>query len=79
MLVQNSLFGSITNTNAGLQSNVDIKSPYKGYHEAGIQINNILTQSTAGYGIAGFYRYGAYASSNWRDNVAVKLSLSLMF
>ncbi len=79
MLVQNSLFGSITSTNAGLQSNVDIKSPYKGYHEAGIQINNILTQSTAGYGIAGFYRYGAYSSSNWKDNVAIKLSLTLMF
>lgn len=46
-----------------------------GYHESGLSLSNINLLNNR-WGVGFFYRYGAYASANWRDNVAVKLVLT---
>ncbi len=51
----------------------------KGYHEAGVVINNILRSNFSGIGIGGFYRFGPYSFTDFKDNVAIKLSLSFNF
>jgi hypothetical protein len=50
----------------------------KGYFESGLIINSILNFYITRLGIGAFYRYGYYAFPEWKDNVAVKLSLSII-
>lgn len=45
-----------------------------GYHESGLSLSNILIFNGR-WGVGFFYRYGAYTSPQWRDNLAVKLVL----
>ncbi len=49
-----------------------------GYWESGISCNSILVSSITGIGIAGFYRYGPYASSDWRKNIVPKITLTIL-
>ena len=50
----------------------------KGYWESGISISSILVSNVTGIGIAGFYRYGPYASSDWKQNIVPKLTLTIL-
>lgn len=49
----------------------------KGYYEGGLLLNKLLNIGSTGFGIGGFYNYGAYASSNWKDNVTLKIGLTV--
>ena len=79
VIVQNMLFGKISASNILNQREITFKQANKGYFESGIQINNLYVLNSAGYGIGGYYHWGNYASSDWKKNIALKLSLSLSF
>lgn len=48
-----------------------------GFHESGIAINKIIGSAFASYGIAFFYRYGAYQLPELKDNFSIKLTFGL--
>lgn len=56
----------------GNHQNMEFKTLTKGYFESGLELNNIYK----GFGLSGFYRYGDYAFSNFKDNVSIKLSFN---
>ena len=50
----------------------------KGYFESGLMIDNLLSvKDLLALGIGVFYRYGPYALSSWKENMAVKVSLTV--
>lgn len=79
ILIQNSMIGTISATNASNQNGIAIRSPKAGIHEAGLLIKNLITLSTGGYGIGAYYRYGATADTNWKKNIQVKLNVGILF
>lgn len=76
VLVNNMMWGRLNN--AGNHFNIPIKTLEKGYFESGAIINNIFTCGFTGLGIGVFYRYGAYNSGNALNNMAFKLSATLV-
>ena len=79
VLIQNTLFGRMNEINLQNQRGISFKQADKGYFESGLQINNLLAVKSGGYGIGIYYRSGYYAFSDWRLNLALKLSFSLNF
>lgn len=64
-------FGDIKNpTN---HQGVVFKRMNKGYFESGIVLNQLFK----GFGLATFYRYGAYQFPTFKDNIAVKITFVL--
>ncbi|PHR20662.1 MAG: hypothetical protein COA38_19325 [Fluviicola sp.] len=49
----------------------------KGYYEAGLIFDGMLTTSTISIGLGAFYRYGHYSSSDWKQNIVPKVVFSL--
>lgn len=49
----------------------------KGYYEAGLVLDHIVSLNLFGFGLGAFYRIGEYQLPENRDNVTVKLSLKL--
>jgi hypothetical protein len=58
---------------------IAFRSMRKGYFESGLMLNNIISSPFSGVGIGAFYRYGPYALENSRDNLRIKLTVSLLF
>jgi hypothetical protein len=60
--------------------NFDLSVPEKGFLESGIQLNNLYRIKYLykgiyfGIGAGTYYRYGAYANPEFKDNIAVKLT-----
>ena len=79
VIIQNILFGKMSGSNVLDQNGITFKQANKGFFESGLQINNLIVLNTGGYGIGGYYRLGNYASSKWKENLAVKLSLTFVF
>jgi hypothetical protein len=79
VIIQNMLFGKMSSNNISNQREITFKQANKGYFESGLQINNLLVLNTGGYGIGGYYRFGHYSTSEWKKNLALKLTLSLLF
>lgn len=52
------------------------KTMEKGYYESGFELNRLVRSGITGIGIAGFYRYGPYASAKAWDNTMLKFALS---
>jgi hypothetical protein len=52
---------------------LDFKTLNKGYFESGIELNKIFN----GLGLGGYYRYGPNHLSNFKDNIALKLTFIL--
>ncbi|PVX45544.1 carboxypeptidase-like protein [Flavobacterium sp. 103] len=52
---------------------LDFKTLNKGFFESGIELNKIFN----GLGLGGYYRYGPNHLSNFKDNIAVKLTFIL--
>lgn len=76
-VVYHTQFGTIENSEQ--HDYFPFETLEKGYHEAGLIINNILKSNFSGIGIGGFYRFGPYGFDNFKDNLAIKLSLSFNF
>lgn len=70
-LITRAAIGTINNpiNHAG----ISFKNMEKGYFESGLEMNEIYK----GFGLSGFYRYGAYQNTEWSDNLAVKLTYNL--
>ncbi len=55
----------------------------KGYYEAGVTLYDVLLLqsniATTGFGIGAFYHVGPGSSADWRNNTAIRLSLSIGF
>jgi hypothetical protein len=79
VIVQSSAYGSLRNKDAHL--GVPIKTMEKGFHESGLMLNNLLRIDSKlywlGYGAGVFYRFGAYAMPNQKDNLVFVLSSSI--
>ncbi len=62
---------------SGIPSGATIfRSIEKGYFESGFRINNVLVSGLSGIGIAALYRYGPYQLQHFKENLAIKLTLS---
>lgn len=51
---------------------IPINSFEKGYCEAGLAFNNLVSLGVISYGVAAYYRLGAYAFDSGKDNFAFK-------
>ena len=66
-------YGELTNRSS---HNVSVRSMDKGYFEGGLIINGILTSGFTAIGIGGFYHYGYYANTDWKQNIVPKISIA---
>lgn len=79
IVVQNTGWGSLTNAS---YQGIDFKTKERIYLESGLIINNLLkfnyiNMFYLNVGVGGFYRYGYYGSTNFSDNFALKLSVTM--
>lgn len=51
----------------------------KGYYEAGFLFDGMLINNFTSLGLGAFYRYGYYASADWKQNIVPKLVVSVAF
>ena len=51
----------------------------KAYMESGIQVDKLIVSGPSGIGIGVYYRYGAQALENSKNNIAIKLTTSFSF
>ncbi len=77
-VVHNLTFGALDRPE--LHRGLDFNTLEKGYFEAGVVLDNMiclnyLNVGRIGLGLGGFYRYGAYARTDWRDNLGVQMTL----
>lgn len=78
-IVNNIMFGDISaNALHVLPKNFKVKVPTKGYYEAGIYANKILSNGYFGLGFGAFYRYDSYRFSDFSDNMAYKITLMVV-
>ena len=70
-LVTRATIGTIKNPE--YHSGFSFKNLNKGYLESGLEFNSLFK----GFGLSGFYRYGAYKNPVWSDNLAIKLTYKL--
>lgn len=68
-------WGSKINTSNHLYT--DFSTFEKGYYETGIKLINLLKSGFSGVGIGGFYKYGPYNNSTWKDNFIAKVTLNI--
>ena len=76
-IVQNMGWGKLDNKD--LHTGIPINDMHKGFFETGFLIDNIYADSNSEYGIGFYYRYGAYAYTEWSDNLFFKLSFKYKF
>ena len=75
-----SSFGIGSLQERGRHRNFDFKVPEKGFLESGVQLNSLYRMKYVyegmylGFGLGVYYRYGAYAKPEFKDNIAVKLT-----
>ncbi|MFD2513192.1 DUF5686 family protein [Pontibacter locisalis] len=51
----------------------------KGFYESGLLLNNVISSTFSGIGIGAFYRYGPYSFNDPKDNLRIKMTLSIAF
>lgn len=56
---------------------ISLRSMEKGYFESGLLLNKLLNVNFYSLGFGAFYRYGSYAFTEWRENVSLKISMTL--
>lgn len=59
------------------QHSLTFKSMDQGFFEGGLILNNLYISNYSGLGVGLFYRYGVYSSTDWKDNIMPKISLSI--
>ncbi len=77
VLVHNAGIGDLSS--ADRHENVEFKIPNKAYLESGLQIDNLFLSGFSGFGIGAFYRYGPWGNPEFKDNIAIKLTLKTSF
>jgi hypothetical protein len=56
--------------------NMNYKTMEKGYYESGFLVNNLLNLRIYSLGFGAFYRWGPYSYPLFKDNIALKVSIS---
>lgn len=56
---------------------VPINAFEKGYYEAGLAFNNLVSLGVIRYGVAAYYRLGPYAFDSGKDNLAFKFVIAI--
>jgi hypothetical protein len=77
-LVTNMGIGSLSHSTIHELEGVNPVSYDRGYFESGLLINSILNFYVTRLGVGAFYRYGYYTFPDWKDNIAIKLSLNII-
>lgn len=74
-------YGSLSNK--AEHQGLAVKTMEKGYYESGLIVSDLLKMKnnfyTSGLGFGVYYRYGAYANTELRDNLLFKLDLKISF
>lgn len=78
-IFHNAMIGQLSDGNRVSQQLIDAVAPSKGLFEAGLAIDNLIKLSGGGYGVGALYRYGATTNKDWKKNIFVKFSVSLLF
>ncbi|MFK7786189.1 MAG: DUF5686 family protein [Crocinitomicaceae bacterium] len=66
-------FGNFTNREA---HQLTFETMDKGFYEAGLLLDGILTSNFTSIGLAAFYRYGYYSNADWKQNIVPKVVVS---
>jgi Family of unknown function (DUF5686)/CarboxypepD_reg-like domain len=78
VLVHNMGWGTMGNSQ--YHKGINFKTLEKGFFESGLLINDLIkSNGLATLGVGCFYRYGPNALPTWKENIAAKLSLNLLF
>lgn len=56
--------------------NMNYKTLEKGYYESGFLINNLVNLRIYSIGFGAYYRWGPYSYSLFKDNIALKISIT---
>jgi hypothetical protein len=56
--------------------NINYKTLEKGYYESGFLINNLLNLRIYSLGFGAYYRWGPYSYPMFKDNIALKVSIT---
>jgi hypothetical protein len=59
--------------------NMNYKTMERGYFESGFLINNLVNLRIYSLGIGAFYRWGPYSYPLFKDNIALKVSITFPF
>jgi hypothetical protein len=51
----------------------------KGFFESGLELNNLYVSGFSGFGIGAYYRHGAYAFPEFKNNLAIKVTSTINF
>lgn len=62
-----------------LHKNISTKTPNKGYYEAGLELNRLLSQNILTLGIGTYYRIGPYSLPTFEENFAFKITSKYSF
>ncbi len=76
-VVTRAIWGSLERPE--LHQGLAFKTLEKGYYESGLELNKLYVVNFMGLGAGFYYRYGAYAGSNFVDNIAIKLTSKFSF
>ena len=71
-VVARAMWGSLRSPD--LHQNISTLSPEKGYYEAGIELNRLLSQNLLSLGIGTYYRIGPYSQPTFGENFAFKIT-----
>lgn len=63
----------------GYHLNLNYKTMERGYFESGFLVNNLLDLRVYSLGVGAFYRWGPYSYPMFKDNIALKVSISFPF
>jgi hypothetical protein len=77
-------WGNLSQENEESQKLIQYKTKKNIFSEVGLELKHLLKINylNAGYlnfGVAGFYRYGAYSLSNFNDNFKIKITFDFTF
>lgn len=77
VLVHNAAIGKLRSPER--HAGINFSVPDKPFLEGGLQIDNLLLSGFSGIGVGAFYRYGDWAFPDFKDNLAIKLTLRTSF
>jgi hypothetical protein len=79
VVVTNIGIGDLKQPLLDVLAQVSYQNMQKGFFESGLLLDNIISSPFSGVGVGAIYRYGPYAFDDVKDNLKIKLTLSLAF
>ncbi|GAB3541842.1 DUF5686 and carboxypeptidase-like regulatory domain-containing protein [Pontibacter brevis] len=79
IVVTNIGFGHLEQPLQGALPQAAYQTMQKGFYESGLLLSNIISSPFTGIGVGALYRYGPYTLDNVKDNLKIKMTLTLAF